>query len=74
MRSAFISVSSFYFWCFDELVAGVGCSAGSVRAALWAYAPGASPIRDSQKTTVIMAKKAVAMKCRNSRLLYGFSV
>jgi hypothetical protein len=56
-------------WCYDEVVAEVDCSAGLVRTALWAYAPGASPIKDSQKKTVITANKAVAMRCRNSSLL-----
>jgi hypothetical protein len=40
-----------------------------VRAAEWAYAFGGSPIKDSQQTTVIRAKNAVAMRCRNSFLL-----
>jgi hypothetical protein len=66
--------ASLSLWCYDEVVAEVDCSAGLVRAAPWAYAPGANPIRDSQKTTVITANKAVAMRCRNSCLLWGFSV
>src|SRR5271169_1984303 len=69
MRSVVISVAFLYFWCCDEVVAEVDCSAGLVRAALLAYAPGASSIRDSQRTTVITANKAVAMRCRNSCLM-----
>src|ERR1700733_12795835 len=74
LRSVIISIVSLSLWCYDEVVAEVDCSAGLVRAALWAYALGARPIRDSQKKTVITANKAVAMRRRNSCLLYGFSV